>query len=418
MRPLDEVREEAVKMWDFADSRMSYKDLPEEQVQTLKGSQFVRPLLEFSGACAGCGETSYVKLLTQLFGHRMVIANTAGCSAVWAGSFPSIAYRKDDRGHGPAYGYSLFEDCGEYGFGMRLGAERNRELLTEQIDAALVRENLSQDLRAALKDWLVHREEGERTRARADLLTNLLAAEKGSDDLLNRIWERRDSLVKRTLWIVGGDGWAYDIGYGGLDHVLASGEDVNILVLDTEVYSNTGGQSSKATPSAAIAGFNAGGKKTGKKDLGLMAVTYGDIYVGQIAMGADKTHALKTFVEADRYPGTSLVIAYCPCINHGLTAGMGKTQEQERRAVEAGYWSLYRYNPSLKKENRNPFQMDSKKPKASFREFLLSEVRYAALQRQFPEIAESLFLKCEEEAMARYAAYQRLAGQDRIPLTA
>ncbi|MDR1730629.1 MAG: pyruvate:ferredoxin (flavodoxin) oxidoreductase [Synergistaceae bacterium] len=418
MKPLNEVRDTAAPLWDFADSHISCKELPEKQTQSVKGSQFVRPLLEFSGACAGCGETPYVKLLTQLFGDRMVVVNTAGCSAVWGGSFPSMAYRKNDRGHGPAYGYSLFEDCGEYGFGIHMGATQNRERLAGEVREALTLGNLSQDLKTAMTDWLDLRLEVEGTRARADRLSELLEKEKGSDEALNRIWERRDFLVKRSLWIVGGDGWAYDIGYGGLDHVLAAGEDVNVLVLDTEVYSNTGGQSSKATPTAAVAGFNAGGKRTGKKDLGLMAVTYGNIYVGQTAMGADKSHTLKTFLEADRYPGTSLVIAYCPCINHGLVAGMGKSQEQERRAVEAGYWSLYRHNPQLRQAGKNPFSLDSKKPTASFRDFLLSEVRYAALQRQFPEVAEALFQKSEEEAKARYASYQRLAGEDKIPLTA
>jgi len=249
-------------------------------------------------------------------------------------------------------------------------------------------------------------------------VTAALEKEKGGDQLLNKIWERRDFLAKRSLWVLGGDGWAYDIGYGGLDHVLASGEDVNIIVVDTEVYSNTGGQSSKATPTAAIAGFNAGGKRTGKKDLGLMAITYGSVYVAQVAMGADKNQLLKAYSEADGYPGTSLVIAYSPCINHGLIAGMGTTQEQERRAVEAGYWALYRYNPLLKNEGRNPFQMDSKKPTSSFREFLMSEVRYAALSHQFPEVAEVLFKKSEQEAMARLAAYQRLADQYILPVIA
>lgn len=378
MKPLDAVRGESVPLRDFASKSISYKRLPEEQIRTVKGSQFARPLLEFSGACAGCGETPYVKLLTQLFGDRMIVVNTAGCTAVWGGSFPSIAYTVNEKGQGPAYGYSLFENCGEYGLGIFLGARQNRELLAEQVKEALGRE-------------------------------------RGRDVLLNRIWERRDFLAKRSLWIIGGDGWAYDIGYGGLDHVLASGEDVNVLVIDTEVYSNTGGQSSKATPTAAIAGFTAGGKRTAKKDLGLMAVTYGHVYVAQVAMGADRNQTLRAFVEADEYPGASLVIAYAPCINHGLVAGMGKSQEQERRAVEAGYWSLYRYNPLLGKESRNPFVLDSKRPTASSRDFLLSEVRYAALLRNFPDVAEHLFAKSERDARERYAAYARLAAEGGIP---
>ena len=413
MKPLDAVRERGAALWTFASKRISYKPLSEEQIKTVKGSQFARPLLEFSGACAGCGETPYVKLLTQLFGDRMVVVNTAGCTAVWGGSFPSIAYRANERGHGPAYGYSLFEDCSEYGLGIFLGARQNRELLALQMKDAL-QKDLDSDLKKTMIDWMENREETSAARSRADTLTALLERGKGDDVLLNRIWERRDFLVKRSLWIIGGDGWAYDIGYGGLDHVLASGEDVNVLVIDTEVYSNTGGQSSKATPTAAIAGFNAAGKRTGKKDLGLMALTYGHVYVAQVAMGADRNQTLRAFAEADAYRGASLVIAYAPCINHGLVAGMGRSQEQERRAVEAGYWSLYRYNPLREKESKNPFILDSKKPTGNFREFLLSEVRYAALLRAFPDIAEDLFAKSESEARARYAAYSRLADRDRI----
>jgi pyruvate-ferredoxin/flavodoxin oxidoreductase len=410
MRPLASELPRGAELWDFAASHISYKALPEEQLRTVRGSQFSQPLLEFSGACAGCGETPYVKLLTQLFGDRMYIQNPSGCTTVWGGSCPAIPYTVNARGQGPAFAYSLFEDCGEYGFGIHIGATQVRGLVADRVAQALGRD-LPQDLREALADWHDRRDLSSGTRDRASRLVAALELHRGSDPLLNEIYDRRDFFVRKAQWMVGGDGWAYDIGYGGLDHVAASGEDVNILVVDTEVYSNTGGQSSKATPAAAIAGFSASGKKTCKKDLGMMMIPYGNVYVAQVAMGADKNQTLKAFLEAEAYPGVSIVIAYCPCINHGLSAGMGKSQEQEKRAVEAGYWGLYRYNPLLREQGKNPFTLDSRPPKASFQEFLKSEVRYAALFRQFPDLAQELFDKCERDAMDRLAAYQRLASQ-------
>jgi pyruvate-ferredoxin/flavodoxin oxidoreductase len=412
MRPLASQLPKAAELWDFAVSHISYKAVPEDQLRTVKGSQFAQPLLEFSGACAGCGETPYVKLLTQLFGDRMYIQNPSGCTTVWGGSCPSIPYTTNAEGHGPAFAYSLFEDCGEYGFGIHIGATQLRGLVAEKAAQALAeRKELPPGLREAMADWRERRNESAGTRERASRLAAALSLHKGSDPLLNEIYDRRDFFVRKAQWIVGGDGWAYDIGYGGLDHVAASGEDINILIVDTEVYSNTGGQSSKATPAAAIAGFSAGGKRTCKKDLGMMMIPYGNVYVAQVAMGADRNQTLKAFVEAEAYPGVSIVIAYCPCINHGIAAGMGRSQEQEKRAVEAGYWGLYRYNPLLREQGKNPFILDSKPPKASFQEFLKSEVRYAALFRQFPDLAQGLFEKCERDAMARLAAYQRLAAQ-------
>jgi pyruvate-ferredoxin/flavodoxin oxidoreductase len=411
MRPLAPRLPQDADLWDFAVSRISYKTLPQDQLSTVKGSQFSRPLLEFSGACAGCGETPYVKLLTQLFGDRLYIQNPSGCTTVWGGSCPAIPYAVNDKGHGPAFAYSLFEDCGEYGFGIHIGATQVRGLVSDKITQALaLEENLPQDLREAMEDWHRLKDAASGTRERASRLAVSLERHKGADPLLNEVYDRRDFFVRKAHWIVGGDGWAYDIGYGGLDHVAASGENINILVVDTEVYSNTGGQSSKATPAAAIAGFAAGGKKTCKKDLGMMMIPYGNVYVAQIAMGADKNQTLKAFLEAEAYTGVSVVIAYCPCINHGLYAGMGRSQEQERRAVEVGYWGLYRYNPLLKAQEKNPFILDSKPPKAGFQEFLKSEVRYAALFRRFPDMAQELFDKCERDAMDRLAAYQRLAN--------
>lgn len=396
------------KHWDYA-LAVTPKENPLDRF-SVKGSQFEQPLLEFSGACAGCGETPYAKLVTQLYGDRMMVANATGCSSVWAGSAPSVPYTKNHRGHGPAWGNSLFEDNAEFGLGMLLGVKQIRNKLAMDIQTAAQR-FAGTSFQAACEDWLAHQENGEGTRARADQLISQLEAVRGSDPLLNEIYKNRDFLVKRSQWLFGGDGWAYDIGFGGLDHVLASGEDVNVLVFDTEVYSNTGGQSSKATPSAAIAKFAASGKKTRKKDLGMMAMSYGYVYVAQIAMGADRNQTLKAIAEAEAYPGPSLIIAYAPCISHGLKAGMGCSQLEAKRAVESGYWALYRYHPELKDKGQNPFVLDSKAPNGSFTEFLMGEVRYAALKKQFPEVAEALFAKTEQDAMERLENYQRLASQ-------
>jgi len=409
MQPLADQRPRCEEWWAFAAS-FAAKPVPTAQKATVKGSQFARPLQEFSGACAGCGETPYAKLVTQLYGDRMMIANAAGCSTVWGASAPSVSYTTNERGHGPAWGFSLFEDNAEYGFGMHLGGARVRAALAG-LAAEALKGKLGSELSVALEDWLAHKDEGEGSRDRADRLTAALAAGKGDDPLLNKLYDQRDFFVKRSQWVFGGDGWAYDIGYGGLDHVLASGEDINLLVFDTEVYSNTGGQSSKATPTAATAQFAASGKKTRKKDLGLMAMSYGYVYVAQIAMGADKNQTLRAITEAEAYPGPSLIIAYSPCVSHGISAGMGKSQAQARRAVECGYWSLYRYNPRLKAEGKNPFILDSQEPTASFQDFLRSEVRYQALFRQFPATAQELFDKAEQDARERLATYKRLAKQ-------
>ena len=409
MQPLESQRPECEERWSFAIS-LPEKTIPDQQKLTVKGSQFAQPLQEFSGACAGCGETPYAKLVTQLFGDRMMIANAAGCSTVWGATAPAISYTTNPRGHGPSWGFSLFEDNAEYGFGMYQGAVQVRQTLTGYIQAALAA-TADAELKAAMADWLAHRDEGEGSRKRADRLTAALEQSKGEDKMLNAIYGQRDFFVKRSNWIFGGDGWAYDIGFGGLDHVLASGADVNALVFDTEVYSNTGGQSSKATPTAAIAQFAASGKKTRKKDLGVMMMSYGYVYVAQIAMGADRNQTLKAIAEAEAYPGPSLIIAYAPCLNHGIEAGMGKTQAQAKRAVEAGYWTLYRYNPQRAEQGKNPFLLDSKEPTASFQEFIRSEVRYSALARQFPETADALFAKAEADAKARRNVYKRLAAE-------
>ncbi|MBP2650503.1 MAG: nifJ 2 [Firmicutes bacterium] len=405
MKPIATQMEQA-PLWDYA-MKLAPKANPMNK-ETVKGSQFEQPLLEFSGACAGCGETPYAKLITQLFGDRMMIANATGCSSIWGASAPSMPYTKNHRGHGPAWANSLFEDNAEYGLGMFTGAKKVRENLATSITKALEL-SVSADLKAAMNEWLANKDKGQGTRDRADKLIACLEAEKSADPLLKEIYKNKDFFVKRSQWIFGGDGWAYDIGYGGLDHVLASNEDVNVFVFDTEVYSNTGGQSSKSTPTAAIAKFAASGKQTKKKDLGMMAMSYGYVYVAQISMGADKNQTLKAIAEAEAYPGPSLIIAYAPCINHGLKVGMGNSQLEAKRAVESGYWSMYRYNPSLAEEGKNPFSVDSKEPTADFKEFLMGEVRYSSLKRQYPEVADKLFDKTAQDAAERRESYQQKA---------
>ena len=380
--------------------------------ETVKGSQFEQPLLEFSGACAGCGETPYAKLITQLFGDRMMIANATGCSSIWGASAPAMPYTKNALGHGPAWANSLFEDNAEYGLGMFLGVKAVRESLAADIDKAVEESHGSAALQEAMSEWLDNMNIGEGSRARANALADMLEDEKSSDELLNKIYENRDFMVKRSQWIFGGDGWAYDIGYGGVDHVLASGEDVNVFVFDTEVYSNTGGQASKATPTAAIAQFAATGKKTKKKDLGMMAMTYGYVYVAQVDMGADKNQVLKAITEAEAYPGPSLIIGYAPCINHGIRIGMGRSQEEAGKAVACGYWANFRYNPALIGSDKNPFSLDSREPDFDkFEDFLLGEVRYSSLKRSFPEAAEALFEKTKNDAVTRLNNYKKLAGK-------
>ena len=381
--------------------------------ETVKGSQFEQPLLEFSGACAGCGETPYAKLITQLFGDRMMIANATGCSSIWGASAPAMPYTTNAQGHGPAWANSLFEDNAEFGLGMFLGAKAVRETLAADVAKAIEEGHGSAALQEAMTEWLDNMNTGDGSRQRADALAELLENEKNGDELLNKIYENRDFLVKRSQWIFGGDGWAYDIGYGGVDHVLASGEDVNVFVFDTEVYSNTGGQASKATPTAAIAQFAATGKKTKKKDLGLMAMTYGYVYVAQVDMGADKNQTLKAIAEAEAYPGPSLIIGYAPCINHGIRIGMGRSQEEAAKAVACGYWANFRYNPALRDTDKNPFSLDSKEPDwDKFEDFLMGEVRYSSLKRSFPEAAEALFEKTKKDAQNRLNGYKKLAGKE------
>ncbi len=380
----------------------------------VKGSQLLHPYLEFSGACAGCGETPYMKVITQLFGDRMLIANATGCSSIWGASAPSTPYNKDAKGKGPAWANSLFEDNAEYGYGMALACKHMSNKLTDTMNE-LMDMDIKTDLKNAFKEWMDLKEDGEASKELSKQVLQKIHEFKSEDPkviaLLGEIIKRKDYLVKKSVWIVGGDGWAYDIGYGGLDHVLASGENVNVLVFDTEVYSNTGGQSSKATPTAAIAKFAASGKKIKKKDLGLMAMSYGYVYVSQVGMGADKNQFMKAVIEAEKYDGPSLIIAYAPCINHGIKKGMGKAQENIKDAVDSGYWHLYRYNPELKKENKNPFVLDSKEPKESFKEFIMGQVRYTSLLSEFPDVAENLFKKAEEDANEKYYTYKKLAEE-------
>ena len=413
MKPLDDAGKARQAYFDYGidTEKVAPKKNPVKKT-TVIGSQFEQPLFEFSGACAGCGETPYAKLITQLFGDRMMVANATGCSSIWGGSAPAMPYTKNAKGQGPAWANSLFEDNAEFGLGMFLGTKACRTRLAADVAAAIEVGKGSAELQAAMKDWKDNMDSGEGTRVRADRLETLLAAEKGADELLNKIYDEKDYFVKRSQWIFGGDGWAYDIGYGGVDHVLASGEDVNIFVFDTEVYSNTGGQASKATPAAAIAQFAASGKRTKKKDLGRMAMTYGYVYVAQVDMGADHNQVLKAIAEAEAYQGPSLIIAYSPCINHGIRKGMGCSQLEGKLAVECGYWANFRYNPQLVGTDKNPFSLDSKEPDFSkFQEFLMGENRYINLKRSFPEAAEALFEKTQHDAETRYNTYKKLAGK-------
>ena len=409
MKPLDTQLDKAAA-WEYSQKEVAPKANPLNK-KTMKGIQFEQPLLEFSGACAGCGETPYAKLVTQLVGDRMMIANATGCTSIWGASAPSMPYTKNCKGHGPSWANSLFEDNAEYGLGMFLGVKQSRERVEDMVKAMLEGE-LPEDLKAALTDWLEHVNDSEGTRERAEALTAALDKYKDNYDKCAALYDEKQFFVKRSHWIFGGDGWAYDIGYGGLDHVLASGENVNVMVFDTEVYSNTGGQSSKSTPTAAIAKFAASGKKTKKKDLGMMAMSYGYVYVAQVAMGADKNQTLKAIAEAEAYDGPSLIIAYAPCINHGLKVGMGCSQLEEKRAVDCGYWATYRFNPELKEQGKNPFILDSKEPTANFRDFLMGEVRFSSLQKMFPDTAEALFEKTEKDAMTRLDGYKKLAGKE------
>ncbi|MGD9826569.1 pyruvate:ferredoxin (flavodoxin) oxidoreductase [Desulfobacter sp.] len=373
---------------------------------TLKGSQLWKPLLEFSGACAGCGETPYVKLITQLFGERMTVANATGCSSIWGASAPSMPYCVNADGQGPAWASSLFEDAAEYGYGMLLATKSRRKTLAAKMEKA-IEQGVSSDIKAAMQGWIAGKDNLEESRKYGDDLKRLL---KGAcQGILKEINDEQDLFVKKSHWVFGGDGWAYDIGFGGLDHVLASGDDINILVLDTEVYSNTGGQSSKATPTGAIAKYAASGKKIGKKDMARMMMSYGYVYVATISMGASKNQTLKALLEAESYPGPSLVIAYAPCINQGIKKGMGKTQEEEKLAVESGYWPMFRFNPQLTREGKNPFTLDSKQPDGTLQAFLSGEVRFAALEKSFPEESKRLREALGKEVEEKYAMLKMMA---------
>ena len=402
--------------WDYLVNKVSSKQDLVDIKSNVKNSQFAKPLFEFSGACSGCGETPYVKLISQLFGDREMIANATGCSSIYSASIPSTPYCKNEKGQGPAFDNSLFEDFCEFGMGMVLGNKKMKERVTVLLNEAISKEDTPAEFKAAAQEWIGAQDDAEASKAAAAKLKPMIAAGAESGcEICKELKTLDHYLVKRSQWIIGGDGASYDIGYGGLDHVIASGEDVNILVLDTEVYSNTGGQSSKSTPLGAIAQFAAQGKRIRKKDLGLMATTYGYVYVAQIAMGADQAQCLKAIREAEAYPGPSLIIAYAPCINHGLKAkgGMGKSQAEEAKAVECGYWHLWRYNPELAEEGKNPFSLDSKEPDWSkFHDFLLGEVRYLSVKKAYPNEAEELFAEAERMAKLRYYSYIRKSKED------
>ncbi len=412
MKPIDTQRSKQA-LFDYA---VALEDKPEVnekfKFSTVKGSQFKQPLLEFSGACAGCGETPYAKLVTQLFGDRMFIANATGCSSIWGASAPATPYTRNKKGFGPAWQNSLFEDNAEFGLGMALGQKAIRNRLIEYVEG-IQKDTDSADLKTACQNYLDTVTDSTASRAATDAL--IAELEKNTDDakvgeLVKKTLVDKDELAKKSMWIFGGDGWAYDIGFGGLDHVIASGENVNILVFDTEVYSNTGGQASKATPVGSVAQFAAAGKAVKKKDLAAIAMSYGYVYVAQCAMGADNNQVLKAMVEAESYNGPSLIICYAPCINHGIKGGMGIAQLEEKKAVEAGYWNIFRYDPRLADEGKNPFMLDSKAPSASYRDFIMGEVRYNSLTRSFPERAEQLFAKAEKVAEQKYAHLEKLAS--------
>lgn len=408
MQPAEQEIESQADNWDFAVTLYGEEKSIVMDSYTVKGSQFKRPLLEFNGACPGCGETAYVRLITQLYGDRMMIANATGCSSIWGGSAPSIPYTTNSKGQGPAWGNSLFEDNAEYGFGMYLGDKQIRERIAGLM-AELIQEDIPQDMKDTFSQWLKFKEDGEKSREISDEVLQVLNNHGYENNpKLKEIIDKKDYLVKKSIWIIGGDGWAYDIGYGGVDHVLASGENVNILVLDTEVYSNTGGQMSKSTPTAAVAKFAAAGKRVRKKDLGLMAMSYGYVYVAQIALGANMNQTIKAIKEAQEYDGPSLIIAYAPCINHGIKSGMGSSVAEEKKAVSSGYWHLYRYNPLLKEKGEKAFILDSKEPTDSFMDFIKGEIRYTSLANVFPEVAEKLFEESAKHAKERYEVYKKI----------
>ena len=408
-KPLEEELFEQTE-WDYCVNTVASKqDLVDIQLN-VKNSQFATPYFEFSGACSGCGETPYVKLISQLYGTREMVANATGCSSIYSGSVPSTPYSFNAKGQGPAWGNSLFEDFAEFGLGMTIANKKMRQRVEALVQKGLTCDCCSDELKALFAQWLEVKDNGDKSRQVADQIIPLI--EKCGCDICRELTELKGYLVKRAHWIIAGDGAAYDIGFGGLDHVLASGENINIIVVDTEVYSNTGGQASKATPVGAIAKFAAAGKRIRKKDLGLIASTYGYVYCAQIAMGADNAQTLKAIREAEAYDGPSIIIAYAPCINHGLKAGMGKSQQEEAKAVECGYWHLWRYNPALEAEGKNPFTLDSKEPQwDKFEDFLKGEVRFASVLKSMPDQAAELFAAAKENAQWRYNNYRRLAHQ-------
>ena len=409
MKPLQSQETEQAN-FDYLNAHVGYKDNVQPKKANIKNAQFAQPLFEFSGACAGCGETPYIKTITQLFGDHMMIANATGCSSIYGASFPASPYCKNAEGHGPAWANSLFEDFCEFGLGMKVGSDRARATVARLMEEGLACSCCTDEMKALFTQWLENKNDAKVTREVADKLIPL--CEGCGCDVCKGLVEYKTFIPARSQWIIGGDGASYDIGYGGLDHVLASGENVNILVLDTEVYSNTGGQSSKATPAGAIAKFAASGKRVRKKDLGMMAMSYGYVYVAQVAMGASPAQYFNAIKEAEAYDGPSLIIAYAPCINHGLKAGMGLSQKEEKLAVDCGYWHLYRYNPALEGTDKNPFTLDSKEPDWSkFQDFLKGEVRFASLYKMYPDSAEELLQKTEEFAKVRLETYKRLAGK-------
>ena len=413
MVPLEQELAEAPN-WEYCVKNVKSKQDLVDVKSNVKNSQFAQPLFEFSGACAGCGETPYVKLISQLFGDREIVANATGCSSIYSGSIPSTPYTTNAKGQGPAWANSLFEDFCEFGLGMALANKKMRARIEELLKGAIAADETPADFKAAAQEWLEGKDDADASKAAAGKLVPMIEAGKAAGcPACAKLSELAHYLVKRSQWIIGGDGASYDIGYGGLDHVIASGEDVNILVLDTEVYSNTGGQSSKATPLGAIAKFAASGKRVRKKDLGMIATTYGYVYVAQIAMGADQAQCLKAIREAEAYPGPSIIIAYAPCINHGLKKGMGKSQAEEEAAVKCGYWRLWRFNPALEAEGKNPFSLDSKEPNwDAFQDYLKGEVRFASVMKQYPTEAADLFNACEDMAKKRYQSYVRMTKMD------
>ncbi len=413
MVPLAQIVEEENVNYEYSKT-LPETDLSKFKKETVKGSQFCRPLFEFSGACAGCGETPYVKIITQLFGDRMIVANATGCSSIYGGSAPTCPYTKNKAGHGPAWANSLFEDNAEFGYGMNLAYAQRRAKVEDKINALIEKCPDWAELKEAGENWIANKKDAEGSKAASAKLVETLSKCAGcgcdADAMVEDLLKDKDCFVKKSIWIFGGDGWAYDIGYGGLDHVIAQGEDVNILVLDTEVYSNTGGQASKSTPTGSVAKFAAAGKRVKKKDLGMMAMSYGYVYVAQVAMGSDKNQLMKALVEAEKYDGPSLIIAYAPCINHGIN--MTKSQEEEKKAVDCGYWQLYRYNPELALEGKNPFSLDSKEPTGDYQAFITGETRYASLMKAQPALAAELFKKTEEDSRERLENYKKLAHKE------